>query len=299
MLPAQVTPDGRIWMGWPESSARDGIEIDPIVTRRPRYHWVRQLLWTRPWLYRYVNLARGRRDFYSTAFDVCVAGFPRSANSYCSWMLQITQDDLRTKSHHHQPAVALQALQLGKPVLLLIRSPRQCIPSFCIHQDLPADRVIDYYIAFHRIILPYCSRLFLVTHGEITSNFKGVIRRMNSFYGLELNTDFDEAAAKREAFPIIREAVTRPDGTVDHHRLHIPTTKRSHRRAKLRREMNSRDLQPYAAHADHLYARFSALARAQKLALEARFDLDEVPDLQVRRAAPGGRPKSDGALLGG
>jgi hypothetical protein len=245
----------------PYPFAQEELEIGPIVTARPLYHRVREFLWSRPRLYRFVNWARGRQDFYSPDFDICLAGFPRSANTYCQRMLQVTQGELVVRSHRHHPPVAIRALELGKPVVLLVRNPRECIPSFCIHQSKPVDRVIDYYIAFHRIVLPHCDRMFLATHEEVTTNFKGFVQRLNDHYGLGLTTDFNEASAKKEAFRLIRKGVQLPNGKVDHRRLHIPTKKRSPERARLLRELKSEKLRPYLNHADEIYARLLARIR--------------------------------------
>jgi hypothetical protein len=241
--------------------------------RRPVYQWLRRFLWTRPGLYRFVNLARRRRDFYTENFDICIAGFPRSANSYLWRMLEITQPGISIKSHHHHPAVAIHAIRLGKPVLFLLRNPEDSIPSFCIHQNRSVDWVLDYYIAFHRIILPFCDQMLLATFEEISSNFKSVLQKLNERFSLSLTRDFDEDVARQRAFDIIERCVTDDEGRVDHRRLHIPSDERSPLKAELLEQLRAPALRADLKRALHLYNIQLELASKQK-AVEASHSLN-------------------------
>jgi len=87
--------------------------------RRPRlYHWT-------------YRLRGGYADRLVTdATDLCVEGFPRSANSFAVGAIEHAQaDPLRIAHHNHVPAPILRAVDRSIPTIVLLRDPVEAVIS--------------------------------------------------------------------------------------------------------------------------------------------------------------------------
>jgi hypothetical protein len=79
-------------------------------------------------------LFRRRKAFddllVSEATDICIEGFPRSANSFAVGAFEYAQTEPVTIAHHtHVPANAMRACEWGIPTVVLVRSPYDAIVS--------------------------------------------------------------------------------------------------------------------------------------------------------------------------
>lgn len=88
--------------------------------RRPRlYHWIYR------WRDGYVD------RLVTDETDLCIEGFPRSANSFAVGAFEYAQDEKLSIAHHnHVPAPILNAVQRGLPTVVLIRDPVEAVISF-------------------------------------------------------------------------------------------------------------------------------------------------------------------------
>jgi hypothetical protein len=99
---------------------------------------------------------------------------------------QMANPHLRIRSHRHIPPFIINSVERQKPGLFLIRKPEDAAISWAIYWNSPVEPCLDYYIDFHRILLPYASKMYVASFEEVTTDFDGLIRQFNT----SLNTRY-------------------------------------------------------------------------------------------------------------
>lgn len=169
------------------------------IATRVRYrakHW----LGRRPRLYNWTyRLRDGYADRLVTdATDVCIEGFPRSANSFAVGAFEYAQDEALSIAHHnHVPAPVLNAVRRDLPTIVLIRYPVDAVVSFRALQlqnsarsDTPSSLLaiscrlhLQTWIAFYECITPILSKVVVAPFEVVTNNFDRVIHALNDRFG--------------------------------------------------------------------------------------------------------------------
>ena len=95
---------------------------------------------------------------------------------------------------------------------------------------------LDYFIDFHRTLLPYAPKMFVARFEVVTTDFEGLIlqfnARMNANYGLPR---FDD----RAIFSRIEEELRDQEGKVREMQVCRPSPKRAELKAVLAKELDS------------------------------------------------------------
>ncbi len=118
------------------------------------------------------------------------------------------------------------ALRHTKPVVLLLRTPRDTIISWHIYTGQPLEFIAWHYYLYYRILLPYKERVCLVTFEQLQHSFKQTIRACNKRFNLGLTELFDEQACQNAAFTTVDNSWTLPDGQIDQYRVGRPSQQR-------------------------------------------------------------------------
>ena len=101
--------------------------VEAILRHRAK-HW----LGRRPRLYHWTYRLRDGfvERLVTDATDLCVEGFPRSANSFAVGAVEQAQDAPLSIAHHnHVPAPILNAVRRDLPTVVLIRDPVDAVIS--------------------------------------------------------------------------------------------------------------------------------------------------------------------------
>jgi hypothetical protein len=131
-------------------------------------------------------------------------GCPRSGNSYALGAFSYANPGVGVASHRHSPTAVRTGLRRGKPVIVIIRPPRDTIASgLQYYPDQPAHWAIRIYRKFHEGILPMADRFMVATFEEVTTDFGSVIRRCNERFG----TSFVPYEATPDSERAVREMV--------------------------------------------------------------------------------------------
>jgi hypothetical protein len=159
----------------------------------------KQFIGRHPWLYRAVF--RNRSGFEDLLVDentdICIEGFPRSANSFAVAAFRHAQDEPISIAHHnHVPAPVLAAVRRGIPTIVLIRDPVEAVISFrglllqiaATNDEENAFHVsyelrLKAWISFYETIKPVADRIVIAPFEEVTDDFGGVIGRVNDRFG--------------------------------------------------------------------------------------------------------------------
>lgn len=143
--------------------------------------------------------------------DICIEGFPRSANSFAVQAFQYAQPRPVQIAHHtHVPANPIRACEWGIPTVVLIRPPEDAIVSrIALDKEVrraehgagsARQRVsfaawIHAWRSFYRALEPYRDRgeLLVAFFSVVIEDMGRVIERVNAHFGTGFET-FDHTA---------------------------------------------------------------------------------------------------------
>ncbi|PQJ35077.1 hypothetical protein BSZ35_11145 [Salinibacter sp. 10B] len=163
-------------------------------------HRVRQFVGQHPTLY---NLVFQYRDGYQDRLvnddtDICIEGFPRSANSFAVGAFKQAQEEPLTVAHHnHAPAPILDAVDRGVPTIVLVRDPVEAVVSFralqlqnsVVSETRSSLLAISHlvqlraWIAFYERIEPVREHVVVAPFEVVIDDFGTVIEALNRQFG--------------------------------------------------------------------------------------------------------------------
>jgi hypothetical protein len=112
-------------------------------------------------------------------YDVWVDGFPGSASALAAALLQRANPKARIAPRRHLPPFILNALYKFKPGMLLVSPPEEAVVSWAILSNRAPGDCLDYYLDFHGQLKPNAPWLFVVTPGELMTQFETVMEIFN------------------------------------------------------------------------------------------------------------------------
>lgn len=171
-------------------------------------------------------IIRGKDDVIRTNCDIVIDGYPRSANTFTAVYWKYTQPHLRLADHTHHPTCAISALQNDIPVLFLIRNPKDCVSSWVVYTGLPFRTMLLHYIDYHRTLLPYLERLYIVPFDTAITRPKQVIADISARYKIHSNMDFDEKVILEKVEAHLAAANNQNEGSFNHTQSHLPSERR-------------------------------------------------------------------------
>ncbi|NOX36432.1 MAG: hypothetical protein GXO78_02765 [Calditrichaeota bacterium] len=112
--------------------------------------------------------------------ELCIEGFPRSANSYAVVAFKLVNPETKIAHHLHVPAQIRRAVALHIPAVLIIRKPEDAVSSFLIFQQSEkVDRYLRAYIEFYTALLPIMEKVLVVDFKLIVSDVNRMIQAIN------------------------------------------------------------------------------------------------------------------------
>jgi hypothetical protein len=172
-------------------------ESNFIMNRNDFFYWLQSILGAHPSLY-YPVFAR-KYPFNQMAVtretQICIEGFPRSANSYTVVAFRLANPNVKIAHHLHVPAQLIRAAQQGIPAVLLVRDPLEAVASFLVFQNSSdADLYLQTYIRFHRHLRNLADSFVVADFLTATQNVNAIVRALNrkfstKFKELELNEE--------------------------------------------------------------------------------------------------------------
>jgi hypothetical protein len=174
----------------------------------------KQFIGRHPWLYRAVFQNRsGYEDLLvNDDTDICIEGFPRSANSFAVAAFRHAQDEPVGIAHHnHVPAPVLTAVQNGLPTVVLIRDPVEAVISnrglqlqigtvedkeMPMHVSFEAQ--LNAWQSFYETVWPHCDQVVVAPFETVIDDFGLIIDRVNAQFGTNFDR-FEHATANMEA----------------------------------------------------------------------------------------------------
>jgi len=199
--------------------------------------------------------------------QVVIEGYPRSANTFAYVAFAMAQPaPVRIAHHLHSVAQIRRGVRLGIPTIVLIREPREAILSVAIRKEQSdLQWALDEYLDFYTAMTPLIERVVVADFQEVTGDFGGVIRRLNSRFGTAFaefqHTDENVAACYKEIDEI--EQYHTDGEAVRATHVARPSADRREQKSLLESQLQAGRLTAKVAQAEELYR---SLCQAQAFA---------------------------------
>jgi hypothetical protein len=173
-----------------------------------------------------VNFIRRFDDGLRDA-DLCIDGYPRSANSYAVNLAYNLNPSLRLVHHIHSQVIIRKAVKLGIPTIVLIRKPKDAIVSEFIrikhltNKEPSIDYLIQKYVDYYNAVSDVISSVSLVPFKEITNN---------PVFFLELVSRLTDTVNNRNYEELVKETMSESKAKVTKEIIYttsVPTKERT------------------------------------------------------------------------
>lgn len=129
--------------------------------------------------------------------QICIEGFPRSANSYAVVAFKLGNPAVKVGHHLHVAGQIIKACSLHIPTLMLIREPVQAVTSFLVFQNsINVDLYLKSYLDFYRPLYKLLDQIIVVDFSTITGDLNSVIHALNIKFG-ESYHEIDRLSERR------------------------------------------------------------------------------------------------------
>ncbi|HTA65465.1 MAG TPA: hypothetical protein VK753_08170 [Xanthomonadaceae bacterium] len=139
--------------------------------------------------------------------NLVIEAFPRSGNSFAVTAFRFAQrQPIRLAHHFHAAAQIIRGVRLDKPVLLIVRHPKDAVLSFVLREEhVPLEVGLGSWIDFHRRLLPYANRLVVASFERVTSDFGTVVDDVNRRFGTSFSRFEHTEENVRACFELIEK----------------------------------------------------------------------------------------------
>jgi hypothetical protein len=169
---------------------------------------------------------------------VCIEGFPRSGNSFATWVFVNANPGRYLIAHHtHLAGQVARAVRFGVPCALLVREPVATLASLMVWREWFSPRVvIATWIRYHERVAEFADAIAICPFEELIETPGSLALRLNRRYGTRFLPPASDDAASAAAFEGIERNTPAP--TVE--KLSVPRPERAEAnrlaRERLRRE---------------------------------------------------------------
>ncbi len=184
--------------------------------------------------------------------DICIEGFPRSANSFFSKAFRMYNPAAKAAHHMHAPLQVTKAIDYGIPCVVLIRNPLDAIASvLVVDRTLSTRFAIQSYINFYERVWPVRDSIVLSDFEATTKYPHQVVERVNQRYGTSFRMEPITPEVRDTIFNQLKE--TQKELNQPEHLVAIPTMAKAQIKQDVLQELADHPLLP-TAHL--LYQRF-------------------------------------------
>ena len=184
--------------------------------------------------------------------DICIEGFPRSANSFFSVAFRLQNPDAKCAHHMHAPMQIIKAAEYGVPIVVLIRAPIDAIASvLVVDQALSVRLAIQSYLNFYEAIWPLRDRFVISEFADTTQRPSQTVEKVNRLYGTSFRMEPISPEMKADIFEQLRSA--QKELSLPENLVAVPTKAKAKVKQDVLRDLSAHPLLPSA---NALYQRF-------------------------------------------
>lgn len=137
--------------------------------------------------------------------DLCIEGFPRSANTFTLHAFEVWNPGMAVAHHLHVPMQVIRSVRMGIPCLVLIRSPKDALASTLVADTrLPARVAVASYLSFYRRIWEYRQGFVVGDFATATARPDLLIERLNERFGTRFRRGSCDESLRAEVYNRIR-----------------------------------------------------------------------------------------------
>ena len=161
--------------------------VDAVVGYQKRANFLHQFRYRLGNYFVWTTRSDGNKLVVNAKKDICIEGYPRSANTYTVLLVEKYATRPLDIAHHlHLPAQLKYAVHYNIPAVLLIRKPSDAITSLLLREEsITTENAIKWYIHFHRGLRRYRDRLIIWEFDALVadpaSHLRDLSRRVNNF----------------------------------------------------------------------------------------------------------------------
>ena len=142
----------------------------------------------------------------TSSTDICIEGYPRSANTYAVYAFKLSNSNVNVGHHHHVPAQIIRSVVMQIPTVVVIRNPEEAVASFLVFQSsIKADMYLKAYTKFYQPIIPLLDRVIVASFHTITRDFNQIIQAVNNKYRTSYHLIADLDQRQGEIFRKLKE----------------------------------------------------------------------------------------------
>lgn len=181
-----------------------------------------------------------RQQYYNPTADLCIDGFPRSANSFAVNLVHTACPDLKINHHLHSPVIIKKAVRDEIPIFILIRNPEDAVTSEYIRLKYSEERnpdvkwLINRYVKYYNIVKVYNEDIYIVSFEKVTQTPVEYLKHV--FLKLRLNN-------KRDYLEIVAETKLMGKSKITEDIIYttsIPTRERDEYKKHVKRKIMSK-----------------------------------------------------------
>lgn len=144
-----------------------------------------------------------RRDF-----QLCIEGYPRSANSYFFNRFRAAYPEVEKIAHHvHVPQQAIFSAKWSIPVIVLVRNPLSAVSSLYVGREgkISMGMLLWNYVEFYRVLSAYADQFVICGFQTATERPSLAVEALNFQFGLGLNPEAINLVQTEAVFDKLRK----------------------------------------------------------------------------------------------
>lgn len=233
-------------------------------------YFVRAWAWKHPmfyYLFQHCNggVVKHGKSLTIASTDIVIEGFPRCCNTFVHEAFTLGQASPLNIAHHfHAPPSVVRAVKAGKPVILLIRNPVDCVVSLVLRlPSILISDAIQSYIDFYEILLPYIDGVVVADFSDIQSDVGAIFKKVNAEFGVNYSCFEHTKENEKECFDRIDRRNAKYLGQERTNPLMVarPTLERSCLKADMVSKVNSDEYAQKMEKAQAVYELYVASAQ--------------------------------------
>lgn len=211
-----------------------------------------------------------RRQLARRNSALVVEGFPRSGNTYLqATFLHANGFDKHVGCHRHAPAQVFRAIRFGRPLVVVIRPPREATLSYVIRwTDLSLEHALIDYIDFYRAVWNSRDDFVVSLFEDVINDAGAVVEQVNLRFGTSYSryrrTDEHEDSVRGW---IDGQYRAMRNGQLIESEVSRPSAERELRKNDMRHAFEQSETAARLAEAESLYERYRGLVAERALAI--------------------------------
>lgn len=175
-----------------------------------------------PWLYRIARAIGSRlapaalpQHLCDGQTDLCLEGSPSSGNSFAVNAIRRALGPLRVSSHTHAVANVKLALRQRVPAVIVVRHPREAIPSRVVRFGASPALAVRDYIDFQRFAVEHRDEVLVLVFEQFVADPTLGLAQVGALLGRQAVVP-DVEALKREVLAEMRAYFDAQDTPTEH-----------------------------------------------------------------------------------